>query len=114
MVHVHFHLLPLQPSPPAPLQHATQFLPHMDDFAGLMVPRPAHAAWPSHAEIELAWTLIIESGHIPLYTRLGTCNKALYRPLRWRHLMWTQRIIYQDLYNVWALLRANRNECPLL
>ena len=83
--------------------------PHMDDLAGLMVPRPAHATGHSVAEFVLAWTLVIESGHIPLYTRLGTCNKVLYRPLRWRHLMWTQRVIYQDLYNVWALLRANRD-----
>ena len=83
--------------------------PHMDELAGLMVPRPAHATGHSVAEFVLAWTLVIESGHIPLYTRPGTCNKVLYRPLRWRHLMWTQRVIYQDLYNVWALLRANRD-----
>ena len=79
----------------------------MGDFAGLMVPRPAHAAGPSHDENELAWTLIIESGHIPLRTMLGTCNRDLYRPLRWRHLVWTQRIIFQDLY-VWKLIQANR------
>ena len=85
----------------------------MDDFAGLMVPRPAHVAYLSREENALAWTLIIESGHIPLHTRLGTCNKDLYRPLRWRHLMWMQRIIYQDLYNVGALLRANRRQ-PIL
>ena len=79
----------------------------MGDFAGLMVPRPAHAAGPSH-EKELAWTLIIDSGQIPLRTRLGTCSRDLYRPLRRRHLMWTQRIIFQDLHNVWTLIQANK------
>ena len=43
----------------------------MSDFAGLMVPRLVRAAGPSHVEKGLAWTLIIESGHIPLRTRLG-------------------------------------------
>ena len=50
--------------------------PQWGDFAGLMVPRPVHAAGPSHEEKELAWALIIESGHIPLRTRLGTCNRG--------------------------------------
>ena len=75
----------------------------MSDFAGLMVPRLVRAAGPSHVEKGLAWTLIIESGHIPLRTRFGTCNRDMYRPLRWRHLLWTQRIIFQDLQNVWTL-----------
>ena len=74
----------------------------MSDFAGLMVPRL------SHDERALAWALLIESGHIPLRTRLGTCSRDLYRPLRRRLLVWTQRIIFQDLHNVWMLLQANR------
>ena len=81
---------------------------YMDDFAGSMEPRPPHIDGPPYAERVPAWTLIIDSGHIPLRTRLGTCSRALYRPLRWRHLMWTQRIIFQDLHNVWTLLQANR------
>ena len=80
----------------------------MGDFAGLMVPKQVHAAGLSHEERALVWTLLIESGHIPLRTRLGTCNRDLYRPLRWRYLVWTQRIIFQDLYNVWKLIQANR------
>ena len=79
------------------------------DFAGLKIPgRPVHAAGPSHEERGLVWTLIIESGHIPLRTKLGTCNRDMYRPLRQRLLVWTQRIIYQDLHNVWQLIQANR------
>ena len=80
----------------------------MSDFAGLMVPRQTHVAEPSHEEKALVWTLIIESGHIPLRTKLGTCNRDLYRPLRQRLLVWTQRIIFQDLHNVWKLIQANR------
>ena len=80
----------------------------MSNFAGLMVPRRAHAAELSHDERALAWALLIESGHIPLRTRLGTCSRDLYRPLRLRLLAWVQRVASQDLYNVWALLQANR------
>ena len=54
----------------------------MGDFDGLMVPRQVHAAELSHEERALVWTLLIESGHIPLRTMLGTCNRDLYRPLR--------------------------------
>ena len=62
----------------------------------------------SHDERALAWTLLIESGHIPLRTMLGTCSRDLYRPLRLRLLAWAQRVVFQDLYHVWALLQANR------
>ena len=79
----------------------------MCDCDGLLVPRPAHAAGHSHEGRALAWSLIIESGHIPLCTRHGICSRDLYRPLRRRHLEWVQKIIFQDLHSVWALLRAN-------
>ena len=42
----------------------------MGDYAGLMVPRLAHASGPSLEEKALVWTLIIDSGHIPICTRL--------------------------------------------
>ena len=80
----------------------------MGDYDVLLVPRPVHIAGPSQDEGALARALVIESGHIPFRTRLGTCNRELYRPLRRRHLVWTQRIIFQDLYNVWTLIQANR------
>ena len=80
----------------------------MSDFARLMVPRRAHAVELSHDERALAWALLIESGHIPLRTMLGTCSRDLYRPLLRRHLVWTQRIIFQEMYNVWTLIQANR------
>ena len=67
----------------------------MSDFASLMVPRRAHAVELSHDERALVWTLLIESGHIPLRTMLGTCNRDLYRPLRRRLLVWVQRIIFR-------------------
>ena len=72
----------------------------MGDYDGLLVPRPVHTAGQSKEEGALAWAFIIQSGHIPLRTRLGTCNRDLYRPLRRRHL--------KDLYNVWTLIQANR------
>ena len=65
-----------------PVLHVAHSVP-MSAFAGLMVPRQAHAAELSHDERALAWALLIESGHIP-------------------------RVVFQDLYNVWALLQANR------
>ena len=80
----------------------------MGDFDGLMVPRQVHAAELSHEDKALVWALLIESDHIPPCTRLGTCNRDLYRPLRRRLLVWVQRIIFQDLHNVWTLLQANR------
>ena len=90
-----------------PVLHVAHSVP-MSAFAGLMVPRRAHAAELSHDERALAWALLIESGHIPLRTMLGTCSRDLYRPLRLRLLAWAQRVVFQDLYNVWALLQANR------
>ena len=80
----------------------------MSDFAGLMVPRRARAAELSDEERALVWALLIESVHIPLRTRLGTCSRDLYRPLRLRLLAWVQRVVFQGLYNVWTLLQANR------
>ena len=83
----------------------------MCDNDGLLVPRPTHThthtPGPSPEEQALAWTLIIESGHIPLRTRLGTCKHELRGPLRRRHLEWVQKIIFQDLHSVWASLQAN-------
>ena len=106
--------LAIAPAPPFLRQalldqvlHVAHSVP-MSDFAGLMVPRRAHAAELSHDERALAWALLIESGHIPLRTRLGTCSRDLYRPLRLRLLAWVKRIVFQDLFNVWALLQANR------
>ena len=43
--------------------HAVRGAP-MCDCDGLLVPSPAHAAGHSHEGRALAWTLIIESGHI--------------------------------------------------
>ena len=56
-----------------------------------MVPRRPLVAELSHDERALAWALLIESGHIPLRTMLGTCSRDLYRPLRLRLLAWAQR-----------------------
>ena len=53
-------------------------------FAGLMVPRRPLVTEPSYDERVLVWTLLIESGHIPLRTLLGNCSRDLYRPLRLR------------------------------
>ena len=80
----------------------------MSAFAGLTVPRRPLVAKLSYDERALVWALLIESGHIPLRTILGTCGRDLYRPLR---LAWAQRVVFQDLYNVWALLQANCKEC---
>ena len=77
-------------------------------LAGLMVPRRALVAELSYDERALVWTLLIESGHIPLRTILGNCSRDLYRPLRLRLLAWAQRVVFQDLHHVWALLQANR------
>ena len=90
-----------------PVLHVVHSVP-MSAFAGLMVPSRPHAAELSHDERALAWTLLIESGHIPLRTMLGTCSRDLYRPLRLRLLAWAQRVVFQDLHNVWAFLQANR------
>ena len=60
-------------------------------------------------ERALVWALLIESGHIPLRTILGTCSRDLYRPLRLRLLAWAQRVVFQDLHHVSALLQANRS-----
>ena len=92
--------------------HANQRCP-MDNFAGLMVPRPAHVPVLSREENILTWTLVIASGHIPSHTRLGFCSKVLWeahRPLRLLRLVWLQRIIFQDLHNVGALLQALRDD----
>ena len=74
-----------------PVLHVVHSVP-MSAFAGLMVPRRPHAAELSHDERALAWALLIESGHIPLRSTLA----------------WAQRVVFQDLHNVWALLQANR------
>ena len=42
-------------------------------LAGPMVPRRPLVAVPSYDERVFVWTLLIESGHIPLRTLLGNC-----------------------------------------
>ena len=81
----------------------------MCSLAGLMVPRRPLVAELSYDERVLVWTLLIESGHIPLHTVLGNCSRDLYRPLRLRPLAWAQRVVFQDLHHVWALPQANRS-----
>ena len=76
-------------------------------LVGLMVPTRPLVAELSYDERELVWTLLIESGHIPLRTILGNCSRDLYRPLRLRLLAWAQQVVFQDLHHVWALLQAN-------
>ena len=63
-----------------PVPHVAHSVP-MSAFAGLMVPRRAHAAELSHDERALAWALLIESGHIPLRTMIGTCSRDLLQTL---------------------------------
>ena len=79
----------------------------MNALAGLMVPRQPLVADLSYDERVLVWTLLIESGHIPLRTLLGNCSRDLYRPLRLRLLAWAQQVVFQDLHHVWALLQAS-------
>ena len=66
-------------------------------LAGLMVPRQTLVADLSYDQRVLLWTLLIESGHIPLRTLLGNCSRDLYRPLRLRLLAWAQQVVFQDL-----------------
>ena len=77
-------------------------------LVGLMVPRRPLVAELNYDERALVWAPLIENGHIPLRTILGTCSRDLYRPLRLRLLAWAQRVVFQDLHHVWALLQANR------
>ena len=91
-----------------PVAHAVYSVP-MCALVGLMVPRRPLVAELYYDERALVWTLLIESGHIPLRTMLGTCNRDLYRPLRLRLLAWAQQVVFQDLHHVWALLQANRS-----
>ena len=75
---------------------------------GFMVPRrPLVVELPDDDKV-LAWALIIESGHIPIRTLLGNCSRDLYRPLRLRLLAGAQRVVFQDLHHIWALLQANK------
>ena len=55
---------------PSPHRVARGSVSSNGEFDGLLVPRPVHTDGPSHEEGALAWALIIESGHIPLRTRL--------------------------------------------
>ena len=84
------------------------FVP-MCSSAGLMVPRQPLVADLSNDERIFVWTLLIESGHIPLRTLLGNCSRDLYRPLRLRLLAWAQEVVFQDLHHIWALLQANKS-----
>ena len=88
--------------------HAVYPVP-MCALVGFMVPRRPLVAELSCDEKALVWAPIIESGHIPLRTILGNCSRDLYRPLRLRLLAWAQRVVFQDLHHVWALLQANRH-----
>ena len=81
----------------------------MSALFGLTVPRRPLVAELSFDERAFVWTLLIESGHIPLRTILGNCSRDLYRPLRLRLLAWVQQVVFQDLHHVWALLQANRS-----
>ena len=91
-----------------PVVHAVYSVP-MCALVGLMVPRRPLVAELSYDERALVWTLLIESGHIPLHTILGNCSRDLYRPLRLRLLAWAQQVVFRDLHHVWALLQANRS-----
>ena len=90
-----------------PVLRAVYSVP-MCALVGFMVPRRPLVVELSYDDKVLAWALIIESGHIPLRTLLGNCSRDLYRPLRLRLLAWAQRVVFQDLHHVWALLQANR------
>ena len=79
----------------------------MSALAGLTVQDDHSVAELSYDEKALVWALLIESGHIPLRTILRNCSRDLYRPLRLRLLAWAQRVVFQDLHHVWALLQAN-------
>ena len=91
-----------------PVLHVVHSVP-MSALVGLMVPRRPLVAELNYDERALVWALLIESGHIPLRTILGTCSRDLHRPLRLRLLAWAQRVVFQDLHHVWALLQANRS-----
>ena len=67
---------------------------------GLMVPRRPLVAVFSYDEKALVWTLLIES----------TCSRDLYKLLWLRQLVWAQWVVFQDLYNVWALLQPNKGK----
>ena len=54
----------------------------------------------------LAWTMVIESGHIPLCTRLGTCNRDLYGPLGLRHCNWVHKVMFEEMLRIWALMQV--------
>ena len=77
-------------------------------LVGFMVPRRPLVVELSYDDKVLVWALIIESGHIPIPTLLGNCSRDLYRPLRLRLLAWAQRVVFQDLHHIWALLQANK------
>ena len=101
-------LLCIKPSLFDPVLHVVHSVP-MSAFACLMVPRRPLVAELNYDERELAWALLIESGHIPLRTILGNCSRDLYRPLRLRLLAWAQQVVFQDLHHIWAILQANRS-----
>ena len=80
----------------------------MSNFDGLLVPRPTRMEGPSSGERAVVWTLVIESGHIPFRTRLGTCNRDLYGPLCLRHVNWVHRVMLEDMLRIWALMQEVR------
>ena len=87
--------------------HAVYSVP-MCALVGFMVPRRPLVVELSYDDKVLVWALIVESGHIPLRTLLGTCSRDLHRPLRLRLLAWAQRVVFQDIHHVWTFLQANR------
>ena len=91
-----------------PVLHVAHSVP-LSALAGLMVPRRPLVAELKYDERALVRALLIESGHILLRTALGTCSRDLYRQLRLRLLARAQRVVFQDLHHVWALLQANRS-----
>ena len=72
----------------------------MCTLAGLTLSSQPLIADLSYDERFLVWTLLTDSGHIPLCTLLGNCSRDLYRPMRLRLLAWAQQVV--------ALLQANK------
>ena len=72
-------LLCTKARPLDPVLHVVHSVP-MCALDGFMVPRRPLVVELSYDDKVLVWALIIESGHIPLCTTLGTCSRDLYRP----------------------------------
>ena len=99
-------------SKPSPHSVARGSVSSKGEFDGLLLPRPVHTDGPSHEDGALAWALIIESGHIPLRTRLRYDGLLVPRPTRAagpsceeRALAWT-KIIESGHFTLRASLRT--------